>query len=179
MVSSALMTSARTGTGRDDWATPQEIFDWFDQKYNFDLDVCASPFNNKHERFYGLGSDVLDAFEVPWLSSNFCNPPYSQLLKWVQHAAGEAALGHKTLMLFAARTDTVAFHMARKYASDLYFFEGRITFLGLDGKPVRNKKTGQVMPAPFPSVAMWISGSSPKRQTIHWPKTREIMCAKG
>ena len=36
----------------DLWSTPQDLFDKLDEEFHFDLDLCASVFNHKCERYF-------------------------------------------------------------------------------------------------------------------------------
>lgn len=61
----------------DDFATPPEIFEPLNKKYQFNLDLAASETNKKATAFYSLDR------KCPNLIENFsgwawCNPPYSK-----------------------------------------------------------------------------------------------------
>ncbi len=43
----------------DMWATPQDFFDALDHEFHFVLDVCATPENNKCERYFSPAQDGL------------------------------------------------------------------------------------------------------------------------
>lgn len=68
----------------DEWATPKEFFDKYNQKYGpFTLDVCATKENSKCPSFYGL--DVgLDGLKADWSVNAipgpkcWMNPIYSE-----------------------------------------------------------------------------------------------------
>jgi len=113
-------------TGYDEWETPQQIFDYFNDRFRFTLDVCASPENAKVLRYFtkeqnGLFQDW--SGEICWM-----NPPYSDNAKWVQKAY-RASLNPNTVVvcLLPSRTDTSWFH---DYCAkgDIWFIRGRITF---------------------------------------------------
>jgi phage N-6-adenine-methyltransferase len=70
----------------DDRGTPPEIFDPLHEEFGFTLDVAAAPHNAKCERFYTLQDDAL---HLPWEGRVWCNPPYSNLDKWVFKARWE------------------------------------------------------------------------------------------
>lgn len=46
-INSGLFTS-----NTDKWSTPQDFFDRYNEKYHFDIDVCALPENAKCDRYY-------------------------------------------------------------------------------------------------------------------------------
>ena len=125
----------------DDWSTPQEIFDSLNQEFGFTLDVCADSGNSKCKRYItkeqnGLGSD--------WGGELvFCNPPYSQIAKWVQKCYEESIKpGTVVVLLIPARTDTKYFHDYILHRSEIRFIKGRLKFGG--GK----------YNAPFPSMVV-------------------------
>jgi len=112
----------------DEWGTPQHVFDELDRRYGpFELDVSATAENAKCKRYYDKHQDGLHS---PWRKKNWCNPPYSELKKWVAKASEEAALGNMTVMLIPARTDTAAFHdhIYRKDNVEIIFLRGRLKF---------------------------------------------------
>ena len=44
---------------KDDWETPQELFEELDYEYNFTLDPCATPENAKCIKYYTAEDDGL------------------------------------------------------------------------------------------------------------------------
>lgn len=124
----------------DEWATPTKWFEDFAKEWGpFDLDPCATAENAKAPRFY---TEYVDGLKLPWVADQvFCNPPYSEIAKWVAKAQDEVNLGHckRVCMLVPARTDTRWFSSAFARASLLLLIKGRLKFGG--------HKTS----APFPS----------------------------
>ena len=99
----AAMTSER-----DDWETPQALFDELDAFFHFTLDPCSTHENAKCEKHYTIEEDGL---AQSWAGEVvFCNPPYGRDIGvWVKKCHDEAA--HATIvMLIPARTDTAYFH---------------------------------------------------------------------
>lgn len=137
MVSLDVHFSSKT----DEWATPQDIFDSYNSKYNFDTDVAASKTNAKVLKYF---DQYTNGLEQPWGKRNWCNPPYSQLKLWIKKAAAEQKRGNLTVMLIPARTDTIAFHehIYNKPDVDIQFLKGRLKF--------GNSKNS----APFPSMVV-------------------------
>ena len=73
----------------------------------------------------------------------FCNPPYSQIAKWVQKCYEESIKpGTVVVLLIPARTDTKYFHDYILHRSEIRFIKGRLKFGG--GK----------YNAPFPSMVV-------------------------
>lgn len=121
---------------REDWETPQHLFDKLDLEFNFTIDVCADITNNKCKRFYtkldnGLIQDWNN--ETIW-----CNPPYGKKIgEWVKKAAESKST---VVMLLPARTDTRWFHEHIYNKAEVRFIKGRLKF--------GNSKNS----APFPSM---------------------------
>ena len=110
----------------DIWATPNDFFNSLNAEFNFTLDPCALPENAKCKKFYtpeqnGLNQD--------WSGEIvFCNPPYSEVSKWVEKAYSEAKRGAKTVMLIPSRTDTKWFHEFIYQKHEIRFVKGRLKF---------------------------------------------------
>ena len=83
----------------------------------------------------------------------FCNPPYSQIARWVEKAFDE---GHKdntvVVLLIPARTDTRYFHNFIYGRSEIRFIRGRLKF----GESVNS--------APFPSMVVIFRGAERKKK---------------
>lgn len=134
MLNAGLFTSRR-----DDWETPQQLFDQFTQEFGpFDLDPCASEQNAKCPRFF---TEADDGLAQPWAPHKvFLNPPYGREIgKWVKKAWEESQAGALVVCLLPARTDTAWFHNYVLRADGLRFLRGRLHFNGRG-------------PAPFPSM---------------------------
>lgn len=154
-MNNALMFS----TGRDNWTTPQDLFDRLNEEFQFTLDAAAEKHNAKCAKYYGPDhSDpwMRNALVIPWPGRVWCNPPYSKARDFVAKAVEEMAKDHNTMtmMLLAARTDTRMFH---DYLYDresgqwrpgieVRFLKGRLKF------------GGAVNSAPFPSMLVVFRG---------------------
>lgn len=128
----------------DEWETPKKFFDEVSAEFGpFDLDVCATADNTKCDRFFDKRMNGLDE---NWATRNWCNPPYSNIKKWVLKARREQLKGNTTVMLIPARTDTSWFHesMYRVANVEIRFLRGRLEFIG----PVKSNNPR----APFPSM---------------------------
>ncbi len=94
----------------DQWETPQNLYDFLDAIFNFDLDPCALPTNAKCKRFFTPDQDGL---KQSWEGRRvFMNPPYGREVKrWVQKAYNEAQKDDTVVVcLLPARTDTSWWH---------------------------------------------------------------------
>ena len=143
----AYMDKAKT----DDWATPQSLFDEWDARYGFTLDVAASSTNAKCLEWFGLDHPDIsrrDGLKVDWYGTVWCNPPYGrQIADWVMKAH---VYQGTSVLLLPARTDTRWFH-------DYCYMTGRVTIKFLKG---RIKFGAGLAPAPFPSMVAVFSGKA-------------------
>jgi site-specific DNA-methyltransferase (adenine-specific) len=121
----------------DEWATPRQFFSTIDEEFHFTLDPCATSQNSCCEKFYTMEDDGLSK---DWSNEIvFCNPPYSQIKKWVEKCSSEAS--HATIvLLIPSRTDTIYFHNFIYNKAEIRFIKGRLKF--------GNNKNS----APFPSM---------------------------
>lgn len=143
--------------GKDDWGTPQALFDYYQSRYSFGLDIAASAENTKCEAHITAEKNALtyDWYGSAYFSSVspdsdiFGNPPYSLNAEFVRHAWEITEHHSRTgadyspfiVLLVPARTDTKWWHdyvMAK--AQQVEFIKGRICF------------EGAAAGAPFPSA---------------------------
>lgn len=114
-------------SNRDDWETPQELFDDLDARYHFTLDAASSDANAKCARHYTKQDNGL---EKTWEGERvFCNPPYGrEIKKWVRKCAEETEAF--VCLFIPARTDTSYFHdyIYKKPNVRIEFLRGRVKF---------------------------------------------------
>lgn len=125
---------------RDDWPTPQSLFDGLDQEFGFELDVCATEENAKCRWFFSPADDGLVQAWAPAVC--FCNPPYGREIgRWLAKGFNESLLGATVVCLVPSRTDTKWWH---RYArrGEIRYMKGRIRFEGAEHS------------APFPSAVV-------------------------
>jgi len=138
-----MITSGLMSSNTDQWATPIELFEHYNQKFHFTLDVCASNWNYKCDEYFTLEQDGLAqdwSNEVCWM-----NPPYGRTIgNWMRKAYEESQFGATVVCLVPARTDTAWWH---DYAmkGEIEFIRGRIKFVSPDGAKDA---------APFPSAVV-------------------------
>ena len=92
------MDKVHFSTGKDDWGTPQDLFDALNKEFGFTLDPCADDNNHKCAKYYTVEQDGL---AQSWAGETvFCNPPYSRKTKsnagqiaWVEKCYKEAQRG--------------------------------------------------------------------------------------
>ena len=124
---------------KQDYETPQPLFDELDSIFHFDLDVAASCDNAKCANYF---TEEDDGLKQSWAGhSVWMNPPYGKKIhRWVKKAFDESQNPDTTIVcLIPARTDTNWFH---DYClkGDVIFIRGRLRFSGLS------------VNAPFPSM---------------------------
>jgi len=131
---SALMSSER-----QDWETPQDLFDALNEEFKFTLDAAASKENAKVTNYY---DERLDGLSLPWPGNVWLNPPYGRAIKyWIEKAYEESRTNARTVVvLMPARTDTAYFHDYVMKAWEIRFIRGRLKFVGAPAS------------APFPSM---------------------------
>jgi len=132
----------------DEWYTPQKLYEELDAEFHFNLDPCATPESAKCEMYYTKEQDGLSQ---KWGGNRvFCNPPYSEINKWVEKAYRETREDNTlVVMLIPARTDTKFFHNYIYGRSEVRFIKGRVHFSGADR-------------APFPSMIVIFRGANLK-----------------
>lgn len=132
----AAMTSSK-----DDWETPQALFDELNAVHRFTLDPCSTHENAKCAKHYTAAEDGL---AQSWAGEVvYCNPPYGRETgKWVKKCAEESRHA-KVVLLIPARTDTAYFHDYIYHKAKVTFLRGRLKF-EQGGVPIGC--------APFPSM---------------------------
>lgn len=116
------------GKSNDTIGTPPELYQQLDQEFHFDHDPC--PLHR--------GDTTPDGLKSDWGKSNFVNPPFSEISKWLEKGKEEMKKGNKSVFLVTARTNT---NYWCKYvwqgASEIRFVMGKIKFQGYkNGFPV-------------------------------------------
>ena len=134
----------------DEWGTPKEFYEELDKEFNFNLDPCSTEENHKCPFYFTKENDGLSknwgGYRV------FCNPPYSDIAKWVEKCYWE---GHKentlVCLLIPSRTDTKYFHDFIYNRAEIRFVKGRLKF--------GDSKNS----APFPSMLVIFYGAKVKK----------------
>jgi site-specific DNA-methyltransferase (adenine-specific) len=139
---------------RQDWATPQEVFDKLNKEFNFTLDPCCSEKTAKCKKFYTIKEDGL---KQSWEKEVvFMNPPFGrEQAQWIKKGYEEWKIRSATIVfLIPARTDTIAFHKYIYPYAELRFIKGRLKFINPSSTTPKEKWT----PAPFPSMICILRG---------------------
>lgn len=130
----------------DEWETPLDFFEELDKEFHFTLDPCATAKNAKCVNYVTKEQDGLS---LNWGGQRvFCNPPYSQISKWVEKCYREGIKDNTlVVMLIPSRTETRYFHNFIYKRSEIRFVKKRIKF------------SGAVHNAPFPSMIVIFRGA--------------------
>ena len=127
----------------DMWATPQDFFDKYNNIYQFETDVCASPENAKCAKYYTKEQNGL---AQEWTGKCWMNPPYGREIKeWMKKAYESSLNGATVVCLVPARTDTAWWH-DYSVKGNIEFIRGRLKFGGSKNS------------APFPSAVVVFNG---------------------
>ena len=143
---------------KDCWQTPKFVFDYYNNRFNFTMDVCASHSNTLVENSYWTEAD--DSLNQNWCMVSWCNPPYSNIMPWVMKAIDESKQGVKTVMLIPADTSVKWFKLAFENCTECHFISGRLSFINAETqRPVNGNNKG--------SVVFIFDPKSPVRQSVH------------
>ena len=122
-------------SGKQEYETPDALFDKINKEFDFDLDVCADNKNTKCAKFF---TEEQDALIQTWSGTCWMNPPYNATKDWIKKAYLESRKEDCTVVcLIPAKTNTNWWHE--------YCMLGEIRFLR--GRP---KFKGCVHGLPFP-----------------------------
>lgn len=109
----------------NNYATPPELYDKLNERFNFDFDPCP----------YNEGEIIKDGLKIDWGRSNFINPPYSRKLKeaFIKKGIEEYRKGKLCVFLIPVSTSTKLFHdYILPNATSIEFLRGRVKFGKLD-----------------------------------------------
>lgn len=104
----------------DHCRTPRWLYDALDIEFAFDLDPCPLHL-----------APTVDGLQLDWTGRRvFCNPPYSDILPWVDKALESQAL---TVFLIPARFDARWCRNLREAKAEFRFFARAFNFEAHDG----------------------------------------------
>lgn len=129
---------------KDQWGTPQKIFEKLDRIFHFTLDPCGSSKRLLNEHITTITEDgmwepankkyfedINDGLSISWKEQVvYCNPPYSgyQIKDWVKKAFTERNRARAIVMLIPVRSDRKYFHDFILGHAEIQFIKGRIYF---------------------------------------------------
>ena len=164
----------KSTTSRDDWRTPQDLFDLIEAQIEdgFTLDAAADANNTKCTKFYSLEDDAFQ--QTPVGGNIWCNPPYGHLDKWIELFARWTMSENYIIALLPVATETQWFERMWYCAYSINFLVKRVQFLDENGNlPVdaRGKRTGNTtgsMVVEFAPRPTRMAHTSPKVQIVNW-----------
>lgn len=117
---------------RQDWATPDVVFDLVAKEFAFSLDAAASAETARAKLFF---TEAHEALTADWgMHTVWINPPYgsgkAKLSDWIKKAWSAAQFGATVVMLIPARTNTSWFHDYCIRFGEVRFVRGRPKFSG-------------------------------------------------
>lgn len=117
-------------SAKQEWETPQDLFDKLHTHYQFTFDLAADSANAKCENYF---TEQDNALTKEWKGTCWLNPPYgsttSKLKHWVIKAYQESQKGTcRVVMLIPARTNTTWFRDYCMKAEEVLFICGRPKF---------------------------------------------------
>ncbi len=130
---------------RDLWQTPKQIFNYYNRRFEFRMDVAASHDNTLVDLNYWTAED--DSLNQNWsVLGNWCNPPYSNITPWVMKAVDEMKQGCLTVMLLPADTSVKWFKLAFDNCTECHLIAGRLAYINAETqKPVSGNNKGSVV----------------------------------
>ena len=121
-------------SAKQEWETPDEIFDILNDEFSFTFDLAADSNNAKVINYF---TKEQDAITQEWIEDvNWLNPPYggtskNSLKNWVKKSYEQTQKYDNTIvLLIPARTNTNWWHQYCMLADKIYFVKGRIKFVG-------------------------------------------------
>jgi site-specific DNA-methyltransferase (adenine-specific) len=111
--------SVHFSSATDEWATPLDTYRALDAEFHFTYDPCPLASDD------GLNVDGLAS---DWGDVTFCNPPYSDIARWVKKAWAESQQGKTVVLLIPSRTDTRWWHDYCMKGAEIRFIKGRLRF---------------------------------------------------
>ncbi len=135
-------------TGNDEYETPDDTFEHWNDRLRLNCDVAATKDNAKLKNFM---TQEQDGLRLSWHGLRvWCNPPYSQIDLWVEKAIRETEIGCPIVcLLLPSRTDRPWFTKLDNLRSQrcyLEYIKGRLKFKGAPSS------------APFPSLIAVVFG---------------------
>ena len=116
---------------RDDWQTPQWLFDKLNEQYEFNVDCCADKDNAKcgmwHDDFL---NKLINRVLTCWM-----NPPFTKAAEMFEHFF---KVVNKGVAIYRCdNIETKLWMEIMKKADWIYVFDGRINYEGKAGKGAR------------------------------------------
>jgi len=162
---------------RQDWATPDWLFDLLDGEFHFGLDAAAEEWNAKCDLYL---TDALNGESWPGGNSAvWLNPPYAYELvtKFLDRARYESDR-RTVVVLLPVRSEMDWWHAYVHEASELRFIRGRVAFVP---PPDHNVSPAGNRPVYNSVVAIFRTDKSSdlvKVESINAPRNRKQLTKK-
>lgn len=152
---------------KDAWRTPRYIFRFARSRWDIDADAAATLLNALCYVFFVDGLNVDWHKLARWV---WCNPPYSEVEKWLAKALHESYMGCGSVLLVPTHNGTLMWsqYVAGK-ASEFIIVTGRILF-------VHPTIDVTMKPAPFASC-MIVYEPNPERKELQ-TKFKDVVLSK-
>lgn len=137
-------------------------------KIKFELDACSLPGTGKAPRYFSLKHHN-NALRLNWYRYTFCNPPFTNILPFVEKAVEQARRGVCTAMVIPYNKETTYVREAFEGADTFIKMPFRLQFERPNGEPFRDKKGNRQSPQ-FACFIAWftpIGLSAPTRTIYH------------
>lgn len=153
---------------RDLWRTPEFVFNYYDRRFEFHVDLAASESNRLCNQYYSAEDSAFTYCKRVY-GNVWCNPPYSAIGQWVELCARLAReTGYVFVMLLPADTSVKWFAEAMRECSECHLISGRLSFISDEtGEPVSGNNKGSAVfifdpLSPFRSQVVMIDRDSMK-----------------
>lgn len=158
---------------RGKWRTPVTLYASQDKEFQFTGDVAAEPHTALHPRYITKEENALVRFWDDFGGVVWCNPPYDDIMPWVQVAAHCCDRGTGCVMLVPASTSVDWWAEALATVSEVRFIiGGRVKFLDPQTGKARNGNMGGS------AFLIWRPGDFPKEARVTW-HDRDTLYATG
>lgn len=121
-----------------EWETPQTFFSALNNKFKFNIDVCASPINAKCKYYFtkeqdGLKQDWIYSKQEPLIKGRiFMNPPFREVGKWFKKVIVELDKDNCELVvtLTSSRSTEAKYfqEIVLEYAHEIWLLTPRIKY---------------------------------------------------
>jgi hypothetical protein len=132
------------------------------------LDVCAQAETAKAPAFYCL-ADGADGLILPWSPLNWCNPPFSDVIPWIEKAMIEAERGNTTYMIFPDNPETAYCRASFAVASEIHHMPFRMRYTRPNGSPFLDSKGAPASPKFATRLVIFAPGrTTPQPLVDYW-----------
>lgn len=133
----------------------------------FDLDVCANEATAKAIYYYSLQERNQNCLSLPWKNWNYCNPPFSDALPFLERSVSMAKLkGSSTAGLIPNKPETKYTRYAKQHADTIIEMPFRLKFLRPDGSMFVDSKGKEQSPQ-FSCLVAIFTPLGLKRETAY------------